>query len=102
MNLLDFVGIYGTVLAPVGGIIIVDHFLADRVGIPRNPAERSGTTFNVTVLIAWLVPVGVAMWLYQTQGVFASYLPLPCAIACGLIYIVLSKATTRDAITARA
>ena len=102
MNLLDFVGIYGTILAPIGGIIVVDHFLADAVGIPRDPAERSGSAFNMVVLVAWLVPVAVAMWLYKTQGVFASYLPLPCAIACGLLYIVLSKMATRDAIAVRA
>jgi high-affinity nickel-transport protein len=58
--------------------------------------------FNMVVLVAWLVPVAVAMWLYKTQGVFASYLPLPCAIACGLLYIVLSKVATRDAIAVRA
>jgi NCS1 family nucleobase:cation symporter-1 len=102
MNLLDFVGIYGTILAPIGGIIVVDHFFADAVGIPRDPAERSGSAFNASVLIAWLVPVAVAMWLYTKQGVFASYLPLPCAIACGLLYIVLSKMAARDAIAVRA
>ena len=41
--------------------------------------------------------VAVAMWLYKTQGVFASYLPLPSAIACGLIYMVLSKMAAREA-----
>ena len=54
------------------------------------------------MLIAWLVPVAAAMWLYKTQGVFASYLPLPCAVACGLIYIALSKMAARDAIAVRA
>jgi NCS1 family nucleobase:cation symporter-1 len=44
------------------------------------------------VLVSWLVPVAVALWLYQEKGVFASYLPLPAAVACGLLYIVLSKA----------
>ena len=48
------------------------------------------------MLIAWLVPVAVAMWLYKTQGVFASYLPLPCTIACGLLYILLSRLTGRE------
>jgi NCS1 family nucleobase:cation symporter-1 len=91
MNLLSFVGLYGTVLAPVGAIIVVDHFLADRVGIERDPAEHHGWNFNVNVLIAWLVPVAAAMYAYKVHGVFASYLPLPCAIACGLLYILLSK-----------
>jgi len=109
MNLLNFVGIYGTILAPMGGIIITDHFFADAVGIPRDPAERSGMSFNASVLIAWLVPVVAAMWLLRAQEslqlgwpIHAWYLPLPCAIACGLIYIVLSKMFARDAIAVRA
>ena len=92
MNLLSFVGLYGTVLAPVGAIIVVDYFFAERLGIPKDPAERSGSSFNVAVLLAWLIPVAIAMYLYKTHGVFASYLPLPCAIACGVLYVVLTKA----------
>ncbi len=91
MNLLGFVGIYGTILAPIGAIIVVDHFFAKAVGIPTDPAEHSGTSFNVAVLLAWLLPVGVAMYLHRYQEVFASYLPLPTAIACGLLYIIVSK-----------
>jgi len=91
MNLLGFVGIYGTILAPIGAIIVVDHFFAKGLGIPTDPAEQSGTSFNLTVLLAWLIPVAVAMYLYLYQDVFASYLPLPTSIACGLLYVVLSK-----------
>ena len=46
------------------------------------------------MLVAWLVPVAVAMYLYRAHGVFASYLPLPCAVACGLLYVSLSKRQT--------
>jgi purine-cytosine permease-like protein len=92
MNLLSFVGLYGTVLAPVGAIIIVDFFFAKRLGLPTDPASRSGSHFNAAVLFAWLLPVGVAMYLYKAHGVFASFLTLPCAIACGLLYIAFSKA----------
>jgi NCS1 family nucleobase:cation symporter-1 len=91
MNLLSFVGLYGTVLAPIGAIIVVDHFLADRLGILRAPAAARGLGFNLDVLIAWLVPVGIGLWLHLAHGVFASYLPLPCAIACGLLYVLLAK-----------
>ena len=67
MNLLSFVGLYGTALAHIGAIIVVD------------------------VLLAWIIPVGAGMYAYKYHGVFASYLPLPCAIACGLLYIAFSK-----------
>ena len=91
MNLLGFVGIYGTILAPIGAIIVVDHFFADRLGIATDPALKSGTSFNLAVLFAWLIPVGIAMYAYLKHDVFASYLPLPTTIACGIFYVVLSK-----------
>ena len=92
MNLLSFVGLYGTVLAPIGAIIIVDFYFAERFGIPTDPAERAGAGFNVAVLLAWLIPVAVAMYFYKYHGVFASFLPLPCTIACAALYIVFSRA----------
>ena len=45
----------------------------------------------MAVLLAWLLPVGIAMLAYLYFEVFASYLPLPTAIACGAFYVFLSK-----------
>lgn len=91
MKLLDFVGLYGTVLAPVGAVIAVDHFLAHRVGILPEYAARTGTRFNVAVVLAWLIPVAVGLWLYSAKGVNSFMLPLPCWLACGVLYIVFSR-----------
>ena len=91
MKLLDFVGIYGTILAPIGAIIVVDCFLAKKVGVPVDYAEKTGNSFNVAVLLAWLIPVGAALWLYQARDVPAFFLPLPAWIACGILYIVFTK-----------
>ena len=95
MKLLDFVGIYGTILAPVGAIIAVDHFLAQKLGLATDYAEKAGSSFNVAVLLAWLVPVGVALWFYQAKHVPPFFLPLPAWIGCGVLYIVLAKTLNR-------
>ncbi len=91
MNLLSFVGIYGTILAPIGAVIFVDYFLARRWGLPSNPAAASGLSFNSDVLLAWVIPVGIGMALHFGRGVPAHFLPLPCWIACGVIYAALAK-----------
>lgn len=96
MKLLDFVGIYGTILAPVGAIIVVDHFLSQKLGIATDPAEKSKSAFNWIVLVAWLIPVAIGLGLYLMFGIFTSYLPLPCAVACGLIYILLMKVSAPE------
>ena len=91
MKLLDFVGLYGTILAPVGAVIVVDQFLAARCGLPTDPADRGGLRFNVAVLLAWALPVVVGLYVYRAKGVNAFMLPLPCWLACGALYFLLMK-----------
>jgi nucleobase:cation symporter-1, NCS1 family len=91
MKLLDFVGIYGTILAPIGAVIVVDHFLAGKVGLVTDYAEKSKTSFNVAVLLAWAIPVAVGLFLYKTRDINSFMLPLPCWLACGVLYVVFAK-----------
>ena len=95
MKLLDFVGIYGTILCPIGAVIVVNHFLAKRVGIATDYAEKTGTSFNLAVLLAWAIPVAVGLAIYKTQDVNSFMLPLPCWLACGVLYIVFAKLLNR-------
>lgn len=95
MRLLDFVGIYGTVLAPVGAFIVVDHYFARRLGLTPDWAERTGSRFNVAALLAWILPVAVFFYFYHFHHVFASYLTVPVWLACGVLYIVFSKTLLR-------
>ena len=91
MKLLDFVALYGFILAPVGAIIVFEYFFAERFGVVKNYAEKSGIKFNLAVLIAWAVSFLVFYGLSISQGIFLSFLTLPAWISCGLLYLVLSK-----------
>ena len=91
MNLLGFVGIYGTILAPVGAIIFADYFIAARWGLPTEPARKAGISFNPNVLIAWFVPVGTGLYLHFAHGIPAHFLPLPCWLVCGALYLLLTR-----------
>jgi NCS1 family nucleobase:cation symporter-1 len=90
-QLLGFVGTYGTVLGPMGAVIFVDYYLIRKFGLRDEYATHSGVQINLAVLIAWLLPVGVGLYLIFAQGLFAAYAVIPCWIACGAIYLVLSK-----------
>jgi len=59
MKLLDFVALYGFILAPVGAIIVFEHFFAGKAGIVENYAEKAGISFNMSVLLAWEISFGV-------------------------------------------
>ncbi len=95
-KLLDFVGTYGTVLGPMGAIVFVDFYLMKKFGMQDEYAMRSGTRINIAVMLAWLLPVGVGLYLILMHGLFAAYAVVPCWIACGLIYLLLSKFTQKS------
>ncbi|MFM2242892.1 MAG: hypothetical protein RLZ97_1747 [Verrucomicrobiota bacterium] len=96
-KLLDFVGTYGTVLGPMGAIIFADFWLMKKFGLRDEYAHATGRYFHPAVLLAWLMPVIAGLYLIYAQGVFAAYLVIPCWIACGLLYLVLSKLTQKPA-----
>jgi NCS1 family nucleobase:cation symporter-1 len=87
MQLLDFVGIYGTILAPVGAIIVVEHYRGFSPGLNKSRLSE----FSLPALVAWFLPVGVALWAYQVYEVPPFFLPLPAWLACGLLYVLLSR-----------
>ncbi len=97
-KLLGFVGFYGTVLAPMGAIIFADWYFARKMGFQQFAAEKNGTRFNMAVVLAWLIPVLIATYFIQFQGVASWFCILPCWIASGILHIAFSrvfhKATT--------
>lgn len=93
-KLLGFVGLYGTVLGPMGAVIFVDYWLIRRFGLADEYAERTRGA-NIAVMIAWLLPVSVGLYFILARGLFAAYAVVPAWIACGVIYLALSALTQR-------
>ncbi len=92
-QLLDFVGTYGTILGPMGAVIFVDFYLMKRLGLRDEYAVRSGVKVNIAVLLAWLLPVAVGLYLIFVRKLFPAYAVIPCWITCGVLYLALSKLT---------
>ncbi len=93
-KLLGFVGLYGTILAPMGGILFFDWYVKRKQNVDAFHAAQPASSFNVAVLLAWLIPVGTAVYCIKFMGISAWYCPLPCWIACGLLYLLLSGRST--------
>ncbi|MFY0688532.1 MAG: hypothetical protein JXQ90_15255 [Cyclobacteriaceae bacterium] len=85
MKLLGFVALYGFILAPIGAIIVVDHFFGEKL---KN-RNYSGD-FNMTVFIAWAFSGGVFYWISIQFDVFLSFLTLPAWLLCGGLYYVIN------------
>jgi nucleobase:cation symporter-1, NCS1 family len=91
MKLLDFVALYGFILAPIGAIIVFEHFFADRFNIVKEYTLKKGIKFNMAVLLAWAISLSVFYSIGTFGGVFLSFLTLPAWISCGVLYLVFSK-----------
>jgi purine-cytosine permease-like protein len=95
-KLLDFVGTYGTVLGPMGAIVFVDFYFMRRFGLCDEYAIRRGVQTNVAVLVAWLVPVVVGLYMIFVFGLFPAYAVIPAWLASGVLYLLLSKITQKN------
>ena len=91
MKLLDFVAVYGFILAPVGAVVVFEYYFADRFGVIKNYAEKSNIAFNKSVFFAWLTSFVIFFGWSKTQGVFLSFLTLPAWLCCGILFIIFSK-----------
>ncbi len=91
MKLLEFVALYGFILAPFGAIIVFDHFITKRVGLTQNYAAVKKLSFNPSVFMAWLISFGGFYLLSLQMDFFLPFLIVPSWLVCGTLYIIFSK-----------
>ncbi len=91
MKLLDFVAVYGFILAPMGAIIVFDQFFAEKWGLKSNFASLTGSKSNMAVLLSWIITVVAFYSLSVANNIFLSFLTLPAWIFCGVLFLLLSK-----------
>ena len=83
-ELLGFVAIYGIVLAPIGGIVVAEHFLFPRLGLKRFWA--AGRSLNVPAVVVWAATSGVAFLLWNRGLVNEFFLGVPAWFVSGVLY----------------
>ncbi|MDT0677548.1 purine-cytosine permease family protein [Autumnicola musiva] len=91
MKLLDFVALYGFILAPIGAVIVFEYFFGKKAGIQSFYAEKSGIKFNQAVFWAWLISAGVFYIISIQFDIFLSFLTLPAWLSCGILFLLISK-----------
>ena len=91
MKLLGFVALYGFILAPIGAVIVFEHFFAEKFGIKKNYAEVAGIKVNNAVLFAWAISFGLFYFVSVQFDVFLSFVTLPAWLLSGILFLVFSK-----------
>jgi NCS1 family nucleobase:cation symporter-1 len=91
-KLLDFVGIYGLLLAPAGAIVVTEHWLFPRLGLRRYWAARRGLAVNWPALLSWGVAIAAAFLLEGSGTLHLFFLFLPTYALTAVLYAALSAA----------
>jgi len=90
-KLLGYVGWMGLTLAPVGAIIVAEHWLFPKMSLTRywNSYRKSG--LNMAAALAWAAALLVIFGLYFGAGIHQFFLLIPAWITATGVYILLSK-----------
>jgi purine-cytosine permease-like protein len=91
MKLLDFVSIYGFILAPFGAIIVFEFFFFKRFRLLKNYSEKNSISFNYAVFFAWFISFIFFYSISIFYEIFLSFLILPAWLFCGILFILFSK-----------
>ena len=89
-KLLNFVGIYGLLLMPVGVIVFVEHWIFSKIGLAQYWAARRKLLLNWPALLSWLIAVSVALFLERTGRLHLFFLFIPTWFLTAVLYILFS------------
>ncbi|HEX7114567.1 MAG TPA: hypothetical protein VF193_05510 [Steroidobacter sp.] len=88
-KLLDFVGLMGLILAPVGAVIVTEHWLFPRLGLTRYWAHYGGLRTNGAAVLAWGGSLLVA-WASHRSGLHLFFLVIPVWLTATVLYTGLA------------
>jgi cytosine permease len=89
-RLLEFVGIMGLMLSPVGAIIVTEHWIFPRIGMTRYWSSYRKNYVNVAAVASWLSALGFAFLLERTGVLHLFFLVPPVWLFTTILYSALA------------
>jgi NCS1 family nucleobase:cation symporter-1 len=97
-KLLGFVGIMGLMLAPVGAVIVTEHWIFPRIGLTRYWSHYRKNTTNFAAVATWVASLVLAFYMERSGTLHLFFLLTPIWIFATLLYIGLASVMgARDA-----
>jgi NCS1 family nucleobase:cation symporter-1 len=90
-RLLDFVGLYGLLLAPAGAVVLTEHWIFPRIGFTQYWAYHQGKALNWPALVAWLGSIAIGLLLERAGVLHLFYLFVPVYLLTIGFYIALAS-----------
>jgi len=78
-GLMDFLGIYGLVLLPIGAVVASEHWIFPRVGLSRYWAAHRKLLLNWPALVTWIVSIPSGILLLKALDryhLFFAFIPV--------------------------
>ena len=91
VKLLDFVGLYGLLLMPVGAIVFAEHWIFPRIGLVRFWATRNGRNCYWPALAAWGIAIAAALAANHLGYIHLFYLFVPAWLLTVALYIAFAR-----------
>lgn len=91
-GLLGFVGYMGLLLAPVGAIIVAEHWLFPKIGLTRYWSSYKGNTTNVAAFATWIISMIAGIAVEQAGLLHLFFILIPLWIFSTVLYIILASA----------
>ena len=91
-GLLGFVGYMGLLLAPVGAIIVTEHWIFPKIGLTRYWSSYKGNTTNIPAFVTWIVSMIVGVAVEQAGILHLFFILVPLWLFATTLYIVLASA----------
>jgi NCS1 family nucleobase:cation symporter-1 len=90
-RLLGFVGIMGLMLAPVGAVIVTEHWIFPRIGLTRYWSHYKKNSINAAAMATWLLSLGFALYLERSGALHLFFLLIPTWVFATVVYIALAR-----------
>lgn len=90
LYLLDFVGLYGILLMPVGAIVVIEHWLFPILGWEQLWATKRGYWLNIPALLAWALGLALGFVCWWTGWLHLFFLVIPVWFTTAIVYLVLA------------
>ena len=89
-RLLDFVGLYGLLLMPVGAIVFVEHWIFPKLGFTQFWVWRRKLLVSWPALLSWVIAIAAALALQRTGTLHLFFLFVPVWLLTAVLYIIFS------------
>lgn len=81
----------GLMLAPVGAVIVTEHWIFPRIGFTRYWNKYRGNTMNIPAVATWFASLALAYYLETSDTLHLFFILTPVWIFATILYVVLAS-----------